>query len=47
MRKNVPTSLEIEGISLKILSIKDLIRNKNATGRPKDIEDVENLKKHL
>lgn len=35
---------EIEGTSLNILSIEDLIKNKEATGRPKDIEDAKILK---
>jgi hypothetical protein len=38
--------VEIEGISPNILSIEDLIRNKESTGRPKDIEDATNLRKH-
>ncbi|MCP4267389.1 MAG: nucleotidyltransferase family protein [Candidatus Brocadiaceae bacterium] len=41
------TLVDIEGISLNILSIEDLIKNKISTGRPKDIVDVRNLKKHL
>ncbi len=41
------TLVDIEGISLSILSIEDLIKNKISTGRPKDIVDVKNLKKHL
>lgn len=40
------TRADIEGLSLNILSIEDLIKNKNSTGRPKDIVDVMNLKKH-
>ncbi|MCK4905207.1 nucleotidyltransferase [bacterium] len=38
--------VEIEGISPNILSIEDLIKNKESTGRPKDIEDATNLRKH-
>ena len=38
--------VEIEGISPNILSIEDLIKNKESTGRPKDIEDAANLRKH-
>ena len=38
--------VEIEGISPNILSIDDLIKNKESTGRPKDIEDAKNLRKH-
>jgi len=36
-------SIEIEGISVHILSISDLIKNKSATGRTKDLADVETL----
>lgn len=36
--------VKIEDISLNILSIEDLIKNKEATGRPKDIEDANRLK---
>lgn len=39
--------IDMEGIPLNILSIEDLIKNKASTGRPKDIVDVRNLKKHL
>jgi predicted nucleotidyltransferase len=39
--------VDIEGITINILSTDHLIKNKLATGRPKDIDDVENLKKHL
>jgi hypothetical protein len=31
---------EIDGIPVKILSVKDFVRNKLATGRPKDIADA-------
>jgi predicted nucleotidyltransferase len=34
----------VDGIELNILSLEDLIKNKTATGRPKDIVDVEMLK---
>jgi hypothetical protein len=37
-------SKKIEGIPIKVLSVKDLIRNKSASGRPKDFSDVEYLK---
>lgn len=40
------SKVEIEGISPNILSIDDLIKNKESTGRPKDIEDAKNLRKH-
>ena len=39
--------IDMEGVSLSILSIEDLIKNKVSIGRPKDIVDVRNLKKHL
>jgi len=35
--------LDIEGLELRIPSIDDLIRNKRATGRTKDLADVEAL----
>ena len=37
------TSVEIEGITVRIPSIADLIQNKRATGRTKDIADAEAL----
>ena len=37
---------EIDGVRVRILSIQDFIRNKLATGRPKDLADVELLRKH-
>lgn len=36
---------EIDGIPLRVLSLDDLIINKEATGRPKDRVDAEELKK--
>lgn len=42
--RNRAKQVEIEDISLNILSIEDLIKNKEATGRPKDIEDANRLK---
>ncbi len=36
-------NVEIEGITVRIPSIADLIRNKRASGRTKDIADVEAL----
>ncbi len=39
--------VDVDGITLNILSTEHLIKNKLATGRPKDIDDVENLKRHL
>jgi hypothetical protein len=38
---------EIEGLVIHILSIDDLIRNKEAAGRPKDIEDAKRLRKKM
>jgi len=37
------TSVQIEGITVRIPSIADLIRNKRASGRTKDIADAEAL----
>lgn len=34
----------IDGIRVKIISFKDLLKNKKASGRHKDINDLENLK---
>ena len=39
--------VDIDGITLNILSANHLIKNKLATGRAKDIDDAENLRKHL
>ena len=41
------TQVNIDDVPLNVLSIEDLIKNKDATGRPKDIEDVNILRKHL
>jgi hypothetical protein len=38
---------EIEGITLPILAMPDLIRNKLASGRPKDLADAQLLQNHL
>ena len=38
-------SVEIDGLTIKILSAEHLIRNKLATGRLKDIDDAENLRR--
>lgn len=40
-------SREIGGLTIKILSAEHLIRNKLATGRPKDIDDAENLRRQI
>ncbi len=34
---------EIEEISVKVIQLKDLIKNKKASGRAKDLNDIENL----
>lgn len=39
--------VEIEGISIMILSVEDLVKNKEATGRSKDIEDAKILRKRM
>lgn len=36
---------KIEGLTIKYLHFDDLIKNKLASGRPRDIDDVENLKR--
>ena len=40
--KNVE-SVEVDGLKIKIISIEDLIKNKLASGRNRDLDDVENL----
>ena len=35
--------IEIEGISVNVLSVPDLIKNKRSTGRTKDLADAETL----
>ena len=39
-------NVDIDGLHLPFISLKKLIKNKEASGRPKDIEDVKKLKKH-
>lgn len=39
-------TVQFDDVSMPILSRDDLLTNKMATGRPKDIEDVTLLKKH-
>jgi hypothetical protein len=39
------TAVNIEGIEIHILSVADLIRNKRASGRTKDLADAEALEK--
>ena len=41
------TPVVIEGLKLRILSINDLIRNKRASGRTKDLADAEALEELL
>jgi predicted nucleotidyltransferase len=38
-------SAEYEGVKFQLISVKDLIKNKTASGRAKDIADVEQLEK--
>jgi hypothetical protein len=37
--------VEIEGLEVRIPSVEDMIRNKLATGRTKDLADVEALER--
>lgn len=37
----------IEGLTVPVLALPDLIRNKLASGRPRDLEDAKLLQKHL
>lgn len=39
-------SVEIEGLEVPILSIEDLIKNKESTGRDKDVLDAKILRRH-
>ncbi len=38
-------TISIDGINVPIISVENLIRNKRATGRAKDLLDIENLAK--
>jgi hypothetical protein len=38
------TETKIDGIKLKIISFEDLLKNKKASGRHKDLNDLENLR---
>lgn len=38
------TETKIDGIKVKLISLKDLVKNKKATGRHKDLNDLENLR---
>ena len=44
---NNSNSIEIDGIFVRVLSVSDLIQNKQAAGRLKDLADVETLIKDL
>lgn len=37
--------MQVDGLSLKVISLEDLIANKRASGRPKDIADALALEK--
>ncbi len=37
--------VDFEGLNIRIIHLSDLIKNKKASGRPKDINDIENLDK--
>ena len=37
--------MEVDGLSLKVIALDDLIANKRASGRPKDIVDAMTLEK--
>ena len=37
--------MEVDGLSLKVIALDDLIANKRASGRPKDIADAMTLEK--
>ena len=39
--------VEVDNLSVKVLSAEHLIKNKLAVGRPKDIDDVQNLREIL
>ena len=39
--------IELDGMKLPFISLEKLIRNKEASGRDKDLIDLKNLKKHL
>ncbi len=38
---------EINGLVIRVLSLEDLVKNKVASGRTKDLADVEILKRHI
>lgn len=37
-------SMALDGINVNVIDLEDLIKNKQATGRPLDLSDVENLR---
>ena len=37
--------MDVDGLSLKVIALDDLIANKKASGRPKDIVDAMTLEK--
>ena len=39
--------IDVDGMPLPFISLETLIKNKEASARPKDLEDVKKLKKHL
>jgi hypothetical protein len=41
------TVVEIDGDPINFISIEDLIKNKEATGRPQDLIDATHLRKKL
>ena len=43
---NRRTILERDGIEIPFISLEDLIKDKIALGRPKDIDDIENLRRN-
>jgi predicted nucleotidyltransferase len=40
------TVVERNGVEIPFISLEDLIRDKKALGRPKDHDDIENLRRH-
>jgi hypothetical protein len=35
--------VEIDGLNLNLIGYQDLLKNKKASGRPRDLDDLENL----
>ncbi len=44
---NSSIKVEVDGVEIRVLSIPDLIRNKRATGRRRDVIDAEELERFL